>query len=130
MVLDLTLVSKPIDAFLLATSVWLLYKLGKTIRTRVRTTKLRGPPSSHWFFGVSKDTGSHNGGQLFEEWAKEYGPVYRVPALAGSKRVVLTDPKAVAHFYSLETFTYVHTPMSKRGIENIVSPFLPSPAPV
>ncbi|KAI0751770.1 hypothetical protein C8Q80DRAFT_1268958 [Daedaleopsis nitida] len=47
--------------------------------------------------------------RLYEEWTQRYSAVFRVPAPLGSTRVVLTDPKAVAQFYSVETWTYVQT---------------------
>ncbi|KAL4261921.1 Cytochrome P450 superfamily protein [Pleurotus pulmonarius] len=51
--------------------------------------------------------------RLYEEWANKYGRVYRVPGPLGSSRIVLCDPKAVASFYSKETFTYVRSALGR-----------------
>ncbi|KAL5488430.1 hypothetical protein ACEPAI_6548 [Sanghuangporus weigelae] len=90
------------------------------MRRRVRTTKLNGPHSSSWLFGVTMDVFYGDTGALFEKWAKEYGPVYQIPAALGEKTTVLTDPRAIAHFYSKETYTYVNSDFSKQMIDNII----------
>ncbi|KAL5488445.1 hypothetical protein ACEPAI_6563 [Sanghuangporus weigelae] len=84
------------------------------------TTKLKGPPSSSWIFGVTKEVFKGDSGALYEQWAKEYGPVYQIPTPLGGRRTILTDPKAVAYFYSKETFTCVQSNFSKRLIENLL----------
>ncbi|EIW62267.1 cytochrome P450 [Trametes versicolor FP-101664 SS1] len=56
---------------------------------------------------------------LYEVWADKYGSVFSVPAPLGGTRVVLTDPKAIAHFYTHETFTYVQTKLARVAIENL-----------
>jgi len=46
-------------------------------------------------------------GSIYEQWANEYGLVFGVPTtLGGNKIVLLCDPKAIAHFYAKETWTY------------------------
>ncbi|KAI0829191.1 cytochrome P450 [Trametes gibbosa] len=107
-------------AGLLIGAVYVLYKLARSFRKRSHATPLSGPPSPSWLFGVSKVVGNHpSTSSLYEQWAEQYGSVYRVPSPLGSSRVVLTDPKAIAHFYSLETFTYVQTTLSRVAIENL-----------
>ena len=59
-------------------------------------------------------------GALYEGWAKEYGPVYQIPAPFGGRRVILTDPKAISHFYSKESSTYVQNKFMRRSIESLV----------
>ncbi|KIJ59411.1 hypothetical protein HYDPIDRAFT_162418 [Hydnomerulius pinastri MD-312] len=54
---------------------------------------------------------------MYEAWAEEYGVVYQVPSTLGQRRIVLCDPRAIAHFYARETWTYVQTPLSKAFIE-------------
>ncbi|KAL5512215.1 hypothetical protein ACEPAG_3500 [Sanghuangporus baumii] len=109
-----------LDVFLLVVGSWMLYKLIQAVRLRFKTTKLKGPPSSSWIFGVTKEVFKGDAGELYEQWAKEYGPVYQIPTPLGGRRTILTDPKAVAHFYSKETFTYVQSNFSKRIIENLL----------
>ncbi|OCB92139.1 cytochrome P450 [Sanghuangporus baumii] len=116
-----------LDVFLLVVGSWTLYKFTQAVRLRVKTTKLKGPPSSSWIFGVTKELSNvtkevskGDSGALYEQWAKEYGPVYQIPTPLGGRRTILTDPKAVAHFYSKETFTYVQSNFSKRLIESLL----------
>ena len=110
------------NALLVSAALYLVYKLGKSYAKRYRATPLAGPPSPSWLFGIRRGDGNDmNGAALFEEWAAQYGSVYRVPAPFGSTRVVLMDPKAISHFYTLETFTYVQTKLSRIAIENLVS---------
>ncbi|KAI5117516.1 hypothetical protein M0805_009524 [Coniferiporia weirii] len=109
-----------IDIFFLAVGTWALYKLSQTARMRAKTTKLRGPPASSWLFGVSKDVFTGDSATLYEKWADEYGPVYQVPGPFGSRRTVLTDAKAVAHFYSKETFGYVGSKFQKQAVSSLV----------
>ncbi|CCL99011.1 uncharacterized protein FIBRA_01019 [Fibroporia radiculosa] len=102
-------------------AVWLSYKLVTHLRRRARSTLLAGPPNPSWLLGVGRYlTKSADPGLVYEQWAKEYGSVYKVPATMGYSRVVLCDPKAILHFYSHETFGYMQTELTKRSIENIV----------
>lgn len=108
--------------------VWLTSKLLDSRHRCKQYTQLTGPPSSSLLFGVTKrvsdmhETGKfcEDAGGLYNEWAEQYGPVYRIPAAFGFKKVVLCDPKAIQHFYSRETVGYLHTKMMSRAIENLV----------
>lgn len=110
-----------LDLFLLAVGSWTLYKLSKAIRMRVKTTKLKGPPSPSWLFGVTKEVHEGDSGALYEKWAKDYGAVYQIPTVFGERRTILTDPKAIANFYSKDTFTYVNSEFVKQMIVKFVS---------
>ncbi|KAJ6482242.1 cytochrome P450 [Mycena vulgaris] len=68
------------------------------------STKLCGPPSTSRIFGLSRYImqAGPDISAIYEEWAARYGPVYEIPTAFGLKRIVLTDPKALAHFYSSE----------------------------
>ncbi len=57
---------------------------------------------------------------LTERWASEYGPVFCFPGLLGEQRLVLCDPKAVAHFYGKAGFGYTRTPIGRMFIEILV----------
>ncbi|KAI0352523.1 cytochrome P450 [Trametes cingulata] len=110
----------PLNAALILGVVYLVFKIGQSYRKRSRATPLAGPPSPSWLFGVGRVAANNpDTASLYEEWAAQYGSVFRVPAALGSNVVVLMDPKAVAHFYSLETFTYVQTALARVAIENL-----------
>ena len=108
-------------AVLLVIGSWVVVKLIQSVRMCVKTTKLNGPPSTSLIFGVTRDLFKGDSGLLHEEWAKEYGTVYQIPTPFGGQTIVLTDPRAIAHFYSKETFTYVQSTFSKSITESVVS---------
>ncbi|KAM5540661.1 hypothetical protein V8D89_005692 [Ganoderma adspersum] len=90
-------------------------------RKAARETPLGCPPRQSWLFGIRNlIAGNPDAGPIYEAWIDEYGSVYRVPAPLGSTRVVLTDPKAIAHFYSVETWTYVQTKLARVAIEGLL----------
>ncbi|EEB93191.1 hypothetical protein MPER_08190 [Moniliophthora perniciosa FA553] len=96
-----------------------LYLFLRRRRQRSYTTPLTGPPSNSLIFGLSKHLNSLNvdSGERIEQWAKEYGSVFKIPTVMGGAKIVVCDPRAVRDFYSKETWTYVGTPLSKRFIE-------------
>ncbi|KAK7044771.1 cytochrome P450 [Favolaschia claudopus] len=111
---------RPIDAGILLSSGVLCYLLFRRVRSR-RYTSLRGPWSFNLLFGVlPKILGADDPGDVYEEWASRYGSVFSVPAALGSRRVVITDPKTLAHFAARETYGYIGTPQSKRFQEKII----------
>lgn len=110
------------DAVVACTAVWAFVKLIRMSRRRVRTPKLRGPPSSSFVYGVGRILMEvDDPGSMYEAWAQEYGAVYEVPSTLGGRRIVLHDPKAIATFHAKETWTYVRTPLAKKSIEHGVS---------
>ena len=113
---DLPVLKLSLTAF----ASWLVFQLYRFFRIRFKTTRLRGPKSTSLVFGLARSLSDGDSSICYEEWMEEYGPVYQVPAVAGSKRTVLCDPKAIAHYYSLEPWTYTHPAISKRLIENLV----------
>ncbi|XP_006457595.1 hypothetical protein AGABI2DRAFT_123448 [Agaricus bisporus var. bisporus H97] len=83
-------------------------------------TPLRGPRSPSFIFGHYRHIQEQNDPELvYEKWAKKYGPAYQVTGPFGSKRIVICDPKANAHFYSRETNGYVQTKLAHVFIENL-----------
>ncbi|KAF9237033.1 cytochrome P450 [Melanogaster broomeanus] len=101
-----------------ALALWASVELMRITRRRLRTTRLKGPPSSSWVYGVGKQLKeADDPGAMYEAWAKEYGPVYEVPSTLGGTRIVLCDPKAMAHFYAKETWTYIQIPAHKAATE-------------
>ncbi|KAI6136084.1 cytochrome P450 [Pisolithus sp. B1] len=90
--------------------LWILRTSSRIIRNKPKTTGLRGPPRKSLIFGWSMDLlHSEDTGSVYEEWAREYGVVYEVPTTLGGRKIMLCDPRALAHFYSKETWTYVPT---------------------
>jgi len=90
--------------------------------SRDSTTPLKGPASRSILFGMYRYLNfSVDSAAMYEQWANEYGPAYKVPGGFGSYKIMIVDPKANAHFYSRETFGYVQTELSRIFIENLVS---------
>uniref|UniRef100_P9WEJ0 Cytochrome P450 monooxygenase claO n=1 Tax=Ampulloclitocybe clavipes TaxID=56467 RepID=CLAO_AMPCV len=102
--------------------LWLLSKLVGRLGRRGRTTPLRGPANKSLLFGLTRyiNVEADDSGAVYESWAAEYGPAFRVPGVLGSHRIVICDAKAIAHFYSKETFGYVQSPRARSTIKNIV----------
>ncbi|KAI0637564.1 cytochrome P450 [Trametes polyzona] len=114
---------QPVSAWnvgLILLAIYLAYKVGRSFLKRPNATPLAGPPRPSWIFGISRAAGGQlNTAALYEDWAAQYGSVYRVPTALGSTTVILMDPKAVSHFYTHETYTYVQTKLSRVAIENL-----------
>ncbi|KAG2155793.1 cytochrome P450 [Suillus bovinus] len=103
------------------TALWAFVKVLRALRWRLKTTQLPGPPSTSLIYGVSYDlASSHDSAAMYECWATEYGVAYMIPSVLGQTRVVLCDPRAIAHFYARETWTYVQTPLSLAVLESSV----------
>ncbi|KAG1876043.1 cytochrome P450 [Suillus tomentosus] len=83
-------------------------------RQTQRTTRIRGPQGTSLVFGLAKTVVDSNiTNELYELWAKEYGPVYKILHALGKYRLMLWDPKAISHFYARDTSLYHHTPFNK-----------------
>lgn len=89
-------------------------------RSRRRMPRLIGPRHSSWLFGIGIKQPSDLG-VMYGNWEKEYGPVYEIPSSLGSKMLVLADPKAVAHLFAKDTYTYCQPEWFKYSIRSIVS---------
>ena len=89
---------------------------------RLRTPRLQGPPSQSIGFGITKKVfPSSDVGFVYQDWERTYGPVYEIPASFGSRHVVLSDPKAIAHFFSKDTTTYHQPAVQRAGGRRLVS---------
>ncbi|OAX33612.1 cytochrome P450 [Rhizopogon vinicolor AM-OR11-026] len=119
-----TITVRPVSAFHTAcilAALWALVKVLRAARWRMKTTQLRGPPSTSIIYGVSRDlVASTKSGAMYEHWAEEYGVAYNIPTVLGRSAIVLCDPKAIAHFYARDTWTYVHTPLALTSLENLI----------
>ncbi|KAG6815527.1 hypothetical protein H0H87_000954 [Tephrocybe sp. NHM501043] len=114
-----------IDIAAYSLGAWLVFKLLKLAYSNnwrgLQTTPLRGPQSASFLFGLSGIIRqAEDASVLTEQWAKEYGSAFCVPGAMGSMRIVITDPKAVTHFYSKETFGYIQTPLARTFIERLL----------
>ncbi|KAI6154180.1 cytochrome P450 [Pisolithus tinctorius] len=100
-------------AFDIAKGVAILWALRISFcmaRKKLKATRLRGPPRTSLIFGLAKDLfHAEDAGAMYEAWANEYGVAYEVPIMLGGSKIMLCDPRAIAHFYIKETRTYVHT---------------------
>ncbi|KAF9224554.1 cytochrome P450 [Gyrodon lividus] len=111
-----------VDAAAALAALWAVITAVRVARRRLKTTRLRGPSSTSLLYGVGKDLAeSSDAGAMYEAWVEEYGVVYQVPSTLGQTRIVLADPKAIAHFYARETWTYVLTAVVKVFFEKGVS---------
>jgi hypothetical protein len=115
------------NAACILAALWAFVRVLRAVRSQMTMTQLRGPPRTSVVFGVSNDLlSSADAASMYEHWAEEYGVVYKIPAVLGQNRIVLFDPRAIAHFYARETWTYVLTPLSLIFIEGLVSQRLSS----
>ncbi|EMD31784.1 hypothetical protein CERSUDRAFT_119362 [Gelatoporia subvermispora B] len=110
-----------LDALGIILTIGLVFKISRNVRRRLHTTPLRGPPSPSFLWGVHHlVTKSWQTGDVYEQWSRTYGDAFRVAALMGATRVVVTDPKAATHVLSQDTWGYTHTSGSKGMIKNIL----------
>ncbi|KAJ7775694.1 cytochrome P450 [Mycena maculata] len=107
------------NVLVLAAGLWLVSTVVKRL-VKAPGTKLNGPPSESLFFGASRKTArAPDSSVVFEEWAAQYGPVYEVPTAMWGRRIILCDPKAVSHFYSMERSIYVKSKLGRTLIANL-----------
>jgi hypothetical protein len=98
---------------------WLLFQYYHA--SSVKSTRLKGPPRKNLLLGYSKELfRMDESDPLCDEWEKQHGPAFEVPSLFGTYEVVLADPKAVFHYFSLQTTTYRHTAVTREFFENFV----------
>ncbi|KAG6328692.1 hypothetical protein ID866_10397 [Astraeus odoratus] len=107
-----------LDAAAVIAVLWALRAAIRAARKSLRTTRLRALPRTGFMWGASKQLfESTDPGSIYEAWANEYGPAYEVPTTFGGNKMVLCDAKAIAHFYSRDTWTYIHTDSSRHFTE-------------
>ncbi|KAJ6538383.1 cytochrome P450 [Mycena vulgaris] len=89
----------------------------------LREVRLQGPPSHSFLFGHTKEImGSQSPADLYDGWAQTYRSVYRVRGPLGTDRIVVCDPKAIAHVYALDSWKYCHTPLARRQLSSLTGP--------
>ncbi|KAH8798002.1 cytochrome P450 [Flagelloscypha sp. PMI_526] len=104
--------------FLYTAASW---HFGRRRRLRV-TTPLPGPASVHWLWGWSRVIARSDAlNEIFDGWIKEYGLVVTVPTMVRGQRILLMDPKAVAHFYAHDPVIYGQGGLGKVFVETFVT---------
>ncbi|KAF8878006.1 cytochrome P450 [Gymnopilus junonius] len=104
----------------LASLLFFFFSFIRRSLTNTKATKLTGPPNPSLLFGALRVlVKSDDQGALHEQWATRYGPAFRVAGPLGSSRIIICDPRAIAHFYAKETFAYVQTRFAKVFIGNL-----------
>lgn len=86
----------------------------------VRPTRLKGPGSNAFIINLHRYLSVSDSGVVCEKWVQEYGSVYQLPLVLGGHKIIVADPKAVAHFFSLDTYGYTQTPGSKRFLDRVI----------
>ncbi|KAF7375649.1 Cytochrome P450 [Mycena sanguinolenta] len=110
----------PAELGFLVASSYIFYVFLARFGSR-RSTRLKGPTSGNFLFGnMPQLLNAPDVGAIYEKWAARYGSVFSVPAILGSRTVVLTDPKSITHFAARETYGYVGTPQAKRFLERLI----------
>ncbi|KAH8795258.1 cytochrome P450 [Flagelloscypha sp. PMI_526] len=90
----------------LFTSILGSWYLSRRRRFRI-STPLRGPKRLHPIWGWNQviiKTGNIE--ELYEGWVKEFGSIVGVPTVLWNQKIVLTDPKAITHFYANDPDIY------------------------
>ncbi|PPR04921.1 hypothetical protein CVT24_007165 [Panaeolus cyanescens] len=105
-----------LDHALPIAGVGLFLAILKHLISRPTPISLRGPARAHWLFGVRDRIGlSPEAKYLFEDWYREYGPVYRIPTFLGGEALVISDPKIASYVLGRDTYDYIK-PEALRGI--------------
>ncbi|KAM6495403.1 Cytochrome P450 [Amanita muscaria] len=74
---------------------------------------LRGPHSNNLFFGRLREF-LDDTATAVDRWVSEYGYVFKMPSVLGTNRIVISDPKAVAHVYANDSFGYQRLSSGKK----------------
>ncbi|KAJ7180585.1 cytochrome P450 [Mycena filopes] len=100
-------------------SIILAYRLIKYLR-RVR---IPGPPSPSFIFGHTQEIlHSLSPADLYDSWAQTYGGVFQLSGPLGTDRLILCDPKAIAHVYALDSWKYCHSPLAIKQLTSLTGP--------
>ncbi|KAJ7919446.1 cytochrome P450 [Mycena leptocephala] len=109
-----------VPSALILLALWLAARLFTYALHRPYTTKLNGPPGTSWIYGLARDIAqAPDANALYEGWATRYGSVYEIPKPFGRKEIVLTDPKALLHFYQSDRAVYMKTENNRRFFEEV-----------
>ena len=112
-----------LDCGIVIYATWLVIKYMRSAWLRSRTTRLRGPKSKSLVFGVSKVLSDGDRSEYFEIWEREFGKAYQIPTTLGTRQTVIFDPKAIAHFYSKDSYGYRMHPVIRQATKDFVGLF-------
>ncbi|KAI6040866.1 hypothetical protein EDC04DRAFT_2990027 [Pisolithus marmoratus] len=108
-----------LDIAAVIAAIWALCSALRAAWRTFKTTKLHRLPRTDLIFGAAKQIfKSPDAGAIYEAWVKEYGVAYEVLTTLGGKKIVLTDLRALAHYYAKETWTYVQTASARSFIQH------------
>ncbi|KAK7056049.1 cytochrome P450 [Favolaschia claudopus] len=116
------MILKSIASILGAATAYGLYLVLKTLYRELTSPLryIRGPRSTHWFYGNLK--GFINDEAGFEEnLVKEYGRTWKFHRFFGQSALYSTDPKALHHFLS-NTHVYQKSEASRFSLGQVVGP--------
>jgi hypothetical protein len=101
---------------------YVLARLIRTGRHSTITTALRGPPSPSFLTGQQRVLrAAHDPTPVYDAWFAEYGPAFVLPLPLGRSRIVLGDPKAIAHVFARDTWDWSQPTLTKIVVEALVS---------
>lgn len=114
---------RPTDVFAIALLIS-IFRLLNNARSRVRTTKLKGPISDNLFVGVfPKLSGSDDPKIFLDETLKEFGTAFSIPMGFGRRDIVVCDAKGAAHILARDTFGYQQQAFARIFLDNMVRAF-------
>jgi hypothetical protein len=100
-----------VDVLASGAVLWFAYNVLRYV-VRRRATVLKGPPSKSFLFGLSEYLLTvPDPSVVYDEWSHIYGAVFQIPTEFWGTRVVVCDPKAIAHVLGHETSIYVKPPL-------------------
>jgi hypothetical protein len=100
----------------------LIVQVAPAIRNQFRNTRLQGPPSRSFLYGNALQVANApNAAELYNSWAQTYGSIFQMPFALGTRRVILCDPRAIAHFFAHETWKYLQPEPARIAIGRLVS---------
>ncbi|KAJ7499889.1 cytochrome P450 [Mycena latifolia] len=119
------------DRFILLASLWIVYTIalllivwaavvgGRALLCALHTTAMPGPPPRS-FFRSAADGDSLD----ISKCCRLYGPVFQVRTGPFSKKLVICDAAAIAHFYANAPIIYRATNLVRERTKNLVK-FMP-----
>ncbi|KAK6987515.1 cytochrome P450 [Favolaschia claudopus] len=116
------MILKSIASILGAATAYGLYLVLKTLYRELTSPLryIRGPHSTHWFYGNLKGLINDEAG--FEEnLVREYGRTWKFHRFFGQSALYSTDPKALHHFLS-NTHVYQKSEASRFSLGQVVGP--------
>ncbi|TEB18507.1 cytochrome P450 [Coprinellus micaceus] len=98
-----------------------IFRLFNNARSRVRTTKLKGPISDNLFVGVFPKLGGSDDPKVFlDETLKEFGTAFSIPMGFGRRDIVVCDAKGAAHILARDTFGYQQQAFARIFLDNML----------